>query len=425
MSNEPPPPVFDEANVDVDFAQAEAWDEYMPDRMKWLRDNAPIYWSEKTGVYVISRFDDVVHVSKNHQVFCSGQGVLPGRIETKIGLIDEDEPRHTEMRNLINRGFTPRMVRRWEEVFQQITDEAIDAIAEKGACDFVEDIAVPLPLILIAEMIGIAREKRKDFHRWSDAMIQTQGNLDKPEVVAAAARAGLEYMTYLTEVIESRRESPQDDLISILIRAKDEGVLVERTDDPVESRIERTERHRAMSKDELIKMGVLLMVAGNETTRNGLSGGMALLIEHPETRRRLIDDPSLIPAAVEEMLRLVSPVLSFQRTATQDTELRGVPIKKGEKVLMIYGSANRDERQFEDPELFDIDRKPQHVAFGIGNHFCLGANLARMELRVAFTELLRRLPDMRYASGGPELGRSALVRSVSHMHVEYTPEGSA
>ena len=182
---------------------------------------------------------------------------------------------------------------------------------------------------------------------------------------------------------------------------------------------------RAMNNDELIKMCILLMVAGNETTRNGLSGGMQLLIENPEARQRLLAEPSLIPQAVEEMLRLVSPVLSFQRTATQDTELRGVPIREGQKVLMIYGSANRDAEAFEDPERFDIDRKPQHVAFGIGNHFCLGANLARMELRVALEELLRRFPDMEYTQGGPEMAPSALVRSVRHMYVRFTPESAA
>lgn len=177
-----------------------------------------------------------------------------------------------------------------------------------------------------------------------------------------------------------------------------------------------------MSNDELIKMCVLLLVAGNETTRNGLSGAMQLLIENPETRARLIEDPKLIPAAIEEMLRLVSPVVSFSRTATCDTEIRGVPIKEGQKVLMIYGSANRDAEEFENPDEFDIDRNAQHLAFGMGNHFCMGANLARMELRVALTELLRRLPDMSYAADGPEFGSSALVRSVAHMHVRYTPE---
>ena len=179
-----------------------------------------------------------------------------------------------------------------------------------------------------------------------------------------------------------------------------------------------------MNNDELIKMSILLMVAGNETTRNGLTGAMQLLIENPEIRQRLIKDESLIPAAIEEMLRLTSPVLSFIRTATQDTELHGVPIKSGEKVLMMYGAANRDPNEFENPDTLDIDRNPHHVAFGIGNHFCMGANLARMELRVALTELLRRTPDMGYSGTGPEMGSSALVRSVQHMHVKFTPEKS-
>lgn len=415
---------FDATNIDVDFSHASAWDETMPERTRWLRANAPVYWSERTGCWVVTKFDDVVHVSKNPDLFCSGQGVLPGRMDAKIGMIDEDEPRHGEMRGLINRGFTPRMVRLWEQVFQRITDEALDRIAWKGECDFVEDIAVPLPLILIAEMIGIRKEDRERFHRWSDAMIGATGNLDKPEVVAASGQAALEYMTYLTEVIESRRHDPKDDLISILVQAKDEGILVEHesASDSVDAAFEAAPEHRAMNNDELIKLGILLMVAGNETTRNGLTGGMQLLIENPEARQRLIDDPSLIPGAVEEMLRLVSPVLSFRRTATRATTLRGQTIAEGDQVLMVYGSANRDEAVFEDADRFDIDRRPHHLAFGIGNHFCLGANLARMELRVAFGELLRRLPDMRYATGGPEFGSSALVRSVQHMHVKYTPE---
>jgi cytochrome P450 family 142 subfamily A polypeptide 1 len=409
--------------ADVDFAEAAAWTAEMPERMRWLRENDPVHWSEKTDAYIISRYEDVVHISKNHQIFCSGEGVLPGKLAPKIGMIDEDEPRHTEMRSLINRGFTPRMVRKWEEVFKQITDEAIDAIAEKGECDFVEDIAVPLPLILIAEMIGIRREDRERFHQWSDAMISAVGNLDKPEMIAASGQAAMEYMTYITQVIEDRRKEPKDDLISILVQAKEDGLLVEhKGNSKIEKGFEHSEDHRAMNNDELIKMSILLMVAGNETTRNGLSGGMQLLIENPEARQRLIDDPSLIPAAIEEMLRLVSPVLSFQRTATRDTEVGGVSIKQGERVLMIYGSANRDADAFENPEVFDIDRNPHHLAFGIGNHFCMGANLARMEMRVALREVLRRLPDMRYAADGPELGTSALVRSVKHMNVRFTPE---
>jgi cytochrome P450 family 142 subfamily A polypeptide 1 len=418
---------FNAENIDIDYGHAAAWTAEMPERTRWLRENAPVFWSEKTEAFILTRFEDVVHASKHNDVFCSGEGVLPGKLSPKIGLIDEDEPRHGEMRDLINRGFTPRMVRKWEEAFQKITDEAIDEVANKGECDFVEDIAVPLPLILIAEMIGIRKEDRKRFHQWSDAMISAQGNMDNPEIIAKSGAAAMEYMTYVTAVIEDRREEPKDDLISILVQAKDDGVLVEHTreqGESIDATLGRSDEHTSMNNDELIKMSILLMVAGNETTRNGLSGGMQLLIENPDAKQRLIDDPSLIPTAVEEMLRLVSPVLSFLRTATQDTELRGVPIKQGEKILMMYGSANRDPEEFENPDAFDIDRNPHHVAFGIGNHFCLGANLARMEMRVAVSELLRRIPDMEYSANGPEMGSSALVRSVQHMHVKFTPENA-
>jgi len=420
-------PKFNADNIDTDYGNAAAWTAEMPERTRWLRENAPVFWSEKTEAYIVTRFEDVVHASKHNDVFCSGEGVLPGKLSPKIGLSDEDEPRHGEMRGLINRGFTPRMVRKWEEVFQQITDEAINEVASKGECDFVEDIAVPLPLILIAEMIGIRKEDRERFHQWSDAMISAQGNMDNPEIIAKSGVAAMEYMTYVTKVIEDRRKEPKDDLISILVQAKDDGVLVEHTHEQnktIDATLDRSDEHMLMNNDELIKMSILLMVAGNETTRNGLSGGMQLLIENPDAKQRLIDDPSLIPTAVEEMLRLVSPVLSFLRTATQDTELRGVPIKQGEKVLMMYGSANRDAAEFENPDDFDIDRNPHHVAFGIGNHFCLGANLARMEMRVAMNELLRRVPDMEYSASGPEMGSSALVRSVQHMHVKFTPENA-
>jgi cholest-4-en-3-one 26-monooxygenase len=418
--------------IDIDFSQASSWNREMPARTRWLRENAPIFWSEKTQAFILSRYDDVVHVSKNHDVFCSGEGVLPGRMNAKIGMIDEDEPHHTEIRSLINRGFTPRMVRRWEEVFKRITDEALDRIASKGECDFVEDVAVPLPLSLIAEMIGIRKEDRARFHQWSDAMIGAQGNLDKPEITAAAGRAALEYYTYLVDVIADRRQNPKDDLISILVRAKEDGVLIQhengryRDNMGAEAGVETSEEQRSMSNDELIKMCVLLLVAGNETTRNGLTGAMQLLIENPDVQQQLAENPDLIPGAVEEMLRLVSPVLSFARTATRDTILRGVPIAKGQKVLMIYGSANRDEKAFPNPDALEIERHPHHLAFGIGNHFCMGANLARMELRVALTEILRRLPDMRYATtDGPEFGSSALVRSVKHMYVRFTPERAA
>ncbi len=406
-------------DIDVNWAASESWTEDMLDRMKWLRANDPVYWSEKSQLWIISKFDDVCAISKNPALFCSGQGILPG-ITVRQGLIDEDAPRHTQLRRLINRGFTPRMVTRLEEPFREITTAAIDAVAGRGQCDFVRDIAVPLPLLLIAEMIGIHREDRLDFHRWSDAMMAGQGNFHDPEIMARAGAAFVEYSTYVGRIIEDRRQNPRDDLVSILTGAKDSGLLEEFD---VATTHGNTEPEQIeLANDELIMLLVTLMVAGNETTRNGLSGAMELLMEHPDARQALIDDPSLVPDAVEELLRLVSPVRSFARTATEDTELRGRPIAKGQKVLMVYPSANRDEEVFEAPDELRIRRKPHHLAFGVGAHFCLGANLARMELRVALCELLRRLPDMELAGDGPEIVPHSLVRACVRMPVRFTPE---
>jgi cytochrome P450 family 142 subfamily A polypeptide 1 len=410
-------------DVNVEFLAANSWDEQMAARMRWLQEHDPVHWSDKDQVWVLTKYDDVSFVSKNQQLFTSEHGVRPHQ-GTKLGLIDEPEPRHGQLRSLINRGFTPRMVKRLETAFREITADAIDAVAQRGECEFVEDIAVPLPLLLIAEMMGIRKEDRGRFHHWSDAMIAGDGNFDNPEVMAKAGAAFVEYSTYVTEIIEERRKRPQDDLVSILVGAKDEGILTEFEDKPRTPRgVDPAEMEEAgLANDELIMMLVLLLVAGNETTRNALSGGMQQLIENPGERQKLLDDPSLIPMAVEEMVRIVSPVHSFGRTATQDTELRGQQILEGQNVLMLYPAANRDPEVFDEPDRFRIERNPQHLGFGIGTHFCLGANLARMEMRVAFSELLRRLPDMEYATGGPIVRPSALVRSCVEMKVRFTPE---
>ena len=410
--------------TDFDYGKSDfwTWDEAMYDHLRWLRENDPIHWSEKSGLWVVSRFAEVNYASKNNEKFCSGEGVLPSN-PAKLGLIDEDEPRHQRLRRLVNKGFTPRMVRKMQEDFLVLVHDALDRVAGEGRCDFVDDIAVPLPLLIIADMIGVRKEDRARFHHWSDCMILAQGNMHEPGVAQRAAEAFVEYGQYCTEILEDRRKSPQDDLMSILVTAKDDGVLVDHDMNGRED-ILLLEEQQHLSNDELIMFCVLLMVAGNETTRNGMSGGMKLLIENPGAIEALRADPELIPGAVEEMLRLTSPVISFVRTATEDTELGGQEIAKGERILMLYPSANRDADVFDNPDSFDVERNPQHLAFGMGNHFCLGANLARMEMKVAFAELLRRTPDMRYANGGPEMAPSALVRSFKHMDVVFTPEAN-
>jgi cytochrome P450 family 142 subfamily A polypeptide 1 len=406
-------------NVDVDYADAASWDDEMPARMRWLRENDPVHWSEETGHWLIAKFEDVSFVSKNPELFCSGEGVRPN-IPVKQGLIDEDDPRHTQLRTLINKGFTPRMVAKLEPVFAQIVDETLDAISGRGECDFVADVAVPVPLLLIADMIGIRRDDRESFHQWSDAMMASDGNYDKPEIMQKAGEAFVAYSTYITQVIEDRRANPRDDLVSILVGAKDSGVLD--NFDGEQTGIEISEEQIELANDELIMLLVLLLAAGNETTRNALSGGMQLLIDHPEERTKLIDDPSRIPDAVDEMLRLTTPVHSFGRTVTRDTELGGKKLSKGDKVLMLYPSANRDADVFDAPDEFRIGRKSNHLAFGVGAHFCLGSNLARMEMRMAFAEILRRFPDMEYSESGPVIVPNALVRNCARMAVRFTPE---
>jgi cytochrome P450 family 142 subfamily A polypeptide 1 len=413
--------------IDVNYLDSKAWVEQdMRERFRWLRENDPVFWSEKSGVWVITKYADVVYCSKHQELFTSAEGVLAGN-PVKLGLIDEGEPRHAELRGLINRGFTPRMVSKLEEHFRKIVKDAIDAVASKGECDFVEAISVPLPLRLIAFMMGVRPEDYDTFHRWSDHMIGAEGRLDEPEVVARAGQAYAEYATYISQVIEDRRKNPRDDLVSILTGAKDSGFLVEyeQTADEladVAPADEAGEALAALHNDELIKLMVVLLVAGNETTRNGISGGVQLLIEHPDQRQKLIDDPRLMKSAVEEMLRVTTPIVAFSRTVTQDTELRGKQLKRGQTILLAYPSANRDAEEFEDPDAFRIDRNPNHVSFGLGNHFCLGANLARMEMRVALEQVLRRMHDLEYAAGGPVLVPSKLVRTCAEMKVRFTPE---
>jgi cytochrome P450 len=244
--------------------------------------------------------------------------------------------------------------------------------------------------------------------------------------MAAATQAATDYVAYLQTVIEERRNSPREDLVSILVHAKDEGILDAnaRAFDASNARAKLgSDEAVDMAADELLMFLITLMVAGNETTRNAITGGFSALIENPAERQKLVDDPSLIPLAADEIVRYVSPVLNFARTATHDTELHGREIKKGQKILLVYPSANRDADVFEEPDRFLADRDPNpHLAFGVGNHFCLGANLARMEIRVVLEEVLRRIPDMEYTAGPPTRFPSTLVRSFTHMPVRFTPE---
>ena len=268
----------------------------------------------------------------------------------------------------------------------------------------------------IAKHRTLMRDELESINQEQEATIEALrkelAEAKEVKVIVTEERSG-DFMAYLTDAVEERRERPGDDVLSRIIQAGEAGVL----DD--------AQGLQRLESDEVRDFALFLLVAGNETTRNGISGGMQLLIENPDERRKLIDDPSLLCSAVEEMVRLVSPVRSFGRTVTRDTEIRGAQLERGQQVLLLYSSANRDADVFEDPDRFRVERNPHHLGFGMGNHFCLGANLARMEMRVAFEELLRRLPDMEYAAGGPVMKPAALVRSCVEMRVRYTPERRA
>jgi cytochrome P450 family 142 subfamily A polypeptide 1 len=406
-------------SIDASFLASESWTAEMPERLRWLRQHSPIHWSAKDDLFLVTKYTDVVEVSKDQERFTSAHGVRPGSA-AKLALIDESGARHTQLRRLISRGFTPRRVAKLEPAFRRLAREALDQVAARGECDFVESYAAPLPLLLIGEMIGVRRSDRARFQRWTDDMIAADGNASDPEVMQQAGLAFAALAAYVNPIFESRRKRPKDDLISILVGAQEDGVLGELGVGADEAAPGLPDPQ--LANDELLMLLVLLLVAGNETTRNALSGGLAALIEHPAARAELLADPNKIPAAVEEILRWVSPVHSFARTATRDTELRDQEIRAGQRLLMIYPSANRDEEAFAEPDRFDIGRNPQHLAFGLGSHYCLGANLARMELRVALEEWLARLPDASYADAeGAVLRPSALVRSCTRMRVRYTP----
>jgi cholest-4-en-3-one 26-monooxygenase len=370
---------------------------------RWMREHAPLYRDEPGGVWGVTLHEDIISMSRDPETFCSRGSSRPDA-PVIPSMINMDDPAHRRRRNLVNKGLTPRRVLDHEPRVRQICTELIDRVAPRGRCDFVRDVAAPLPMIVIGDMLGVEPEDRDVLLHWSDDLIAATSATASPEVADAGARAFVEYADYAHRVIRDRRTRPRDDLMSILVHAEIDG---ERLDD-----------------EEIMQEGLLILVGGDETTRHVISGGMEALIRNPAERRRLIDDPTLVPSAVEEMLRWVTPIQNMNRTATRDVELRGQRIREGDKLLLLYPSGNRDERVFDDPFRFDVGRAPNdHVAFGHGAHFCLGASLARLELRVMFEELLRRLPDLALESDAPlPLRPSNFIVGLEVMPVAFSPD---
>ena len=387
MSSTPAPPceidVLDPAFYD------DPWEAY-----RWLRRHAPIHWDAKNELWVISRHEDVSHISRHPERYSAAQGVRP-KVTVPMSIISMDDPEHTRQRRIVSRGFTPAKVRALTDHIRDLSREIVDEIAHRGEIDFVEDLAIHVPLIVIAEMMGLDPNQRDRLYRWSDAMMAGDAAADDPDdpVMQEAATAFGEYAELCLRLIEERRAAaePGQDIISVLTRAYDEGLLRREDHDP-----DVDTSAASLTDDELIMFLVLIVVAGNETTRNALTGGMLAFSQFPEQKQRVLEDPSLWDSAVEEIVRYVSPVLSFSRTVTEDHTYRGVDLRAGDRVFMLYQSANRDEDWFEDPFEVDLARDPNpHISFGFGTHFCLGAHVARLQLRVALEELTSRFTNLR------------------------------
>jgi cytochrome P450 family 142 subfamily A polypeptide 1 len=390
---------------------------------RWMREHDPVYRDVKNGLWVVTKYDDVAYVERHPEIFCSAQGVRPkGGGGGNLSLVSLDDPEHAHQRRLVSRGFTPKRISGLLDHVRELARDLIDAVAARGECDFVDDIAKPLPLIVIAELLGLPTGDRERLAHWSDTMMSGEGaDGDDPRVLAAA-EAWAEYITFLVDVLEDRRRAPKDDLISVLLSSADAGEI-EFNHEQLQAMGSDAAPRDGLVGDEVLAFLVLLLVAGNETTRNAMSGGMLALSRFPDEKAKLIADPALVNPATEEILRFVSPVISFSRTVTEPTELRGKQLAEGDVVLNLYPSANRDADVFDAPDEFRVDRAPNlHLAFGTGPHFCLGANLARTEIRILLEELFTRLPDIHVPDGvEPERGPNALVTTVSHLPVVFTP----
>lgn len=399
----------------------------------WLRDQDSLHFDAKNQLYIAPRHEDVFHISRNAELYCCKFGVRPA-VAGDMSIITLDGDEHVRQRRLINKGFTPRRARDLIPHVRTLANQIIDDLIEKSSVDFVEDFAIHVPLIIICEMLGLNPEDRLQMYGWSDDMMAGDGHVsaDSPQLHAAAEAFG-EFCVMAIDLIEQRRNDPKDDLISILTQAFDEGELkkdykaLTGVDEEYLEQIAQEENR--LQDDELLAFLTVLLVAGNETTRNAITGGLFALSRFPEQKQLWIDnlhDDEFMARAVDEIIRFVTPVLGFVRTVTRDHEYRNTQLKEGDRVLMLYGAANRDPRVFENPDELDLTRDPNpHLAFGIGPHFCLGANIARMEVSVVFQELLNRLPDISVPEDVvPSRGDSSLVLALQHLPVEFDREAA-
>lgn len=392
----------------IDLADPRTYAEGIPhEAYRTLRERLPVAWhpyKDGPGFLALTGYDEVLAVSRDSATWSSEATAVWFETPSADDLFDPrgvmmitmDPPRHTALRTLVSKGFTPRQVDKLNARIKGMASDVVDTVIERGECDFVNEVAGALPSYVIAELLGIPL---KDGHRLYELTeIMNTGVLGDQHAIQAA----MEMMAYSTELMARKRAHPDDDIATSLLHAEVDG--------------------QRLTDLEFNSFFMLLINAGGDTTRNLVAGAMCVLMENPEQRSKLEADASLLPTAVEELLRYVSPVIAFARTATKDTELRGVPVKQGDRVAMFYPSANRDETHFAEPDRLDLTRDPnRHLAFGAGGtHFCLGANLARVEASALISEVLTRMKNLERA-GPVERMASTLINGIHAMPVRFTP----
>lgn len=406
------PPIqsdVDPAQLDIITPEKYARDGYPHPEWTWLRNNDPVHWYESEycePFWAVTKHADIVAIGKNPTDWIIEPRIAVFTREvppepTARHLLSMDPPDHGRYRNLISKWFTPRTVKVWEPKVEQTTREVLDAAGTKGDIDFVSDVSAPITIAVIALMLGVPKEDWHLLFRWTNEIIAPED----PEFqrgrtsLETSDEARTELFTYFKELAEKRRNDPKEDILSVVVKGRIDGA--------------------PLNDFELLSYYFLLVVAGNETTRNAMTGGIQCFLDNPDEWSKLARNPGLVDSAIEETVRWTTPVIQFARTATRDLELRGRTIRKDESVCLFYASGNRDEDIFEDPFAFRVDRNPNdHVGFGRGEHVCLGAHLARLEIRAMYKQLCERLVTME-RTGDPVRVRSSFVGGIKRAPIRW------
>ncbi|MGB8406239.1 MAG: cytochrome P450 [Mycobacterium sp.] len=368
---------------------------------RWMRANEPVF-RDRNGQVAVTTYQAVLDAERNAELFSNAGGIRPDQPGMPY-MIDMDDPAHLVRRKLVNAGFTRKRVMDKVPSIERLCDALIDNVCEKGSADFVRELAAPLPMAVIGDMLGVVPDEREMLLNWSDELVSGLSSHLDESAIQKLMETFAAYTAFTIGVIADRRANPTDDLFSVLINSEVDG--------------------QRMDDNEIVMETLLILIGGDETTRHTLSGGIEQLLRHRDQWDRLAADAELMPGAVEEMLRWTSPIKNMCRVLTADTVFYGTELKKDEKVMLMFESANFDGEQFANPDEFTIDRNPNsHLAFGFGTHFCLGNQLARLELKLMTQKLMQRLPDLRLADGAAVPLRAAnFVSGPESMPVVFTP----